>query len=141
MNDDEKIFAALKKSNADNIGELDMLLGSQFENSRDISGGEWQKLAIARAFFGKFDILILDEPTASIDARTEFEIYEKFLELTEDKTVFFVTHRLSTVKKADKVVVLKNGKIIAFDPHNNLINNNAYYKELYDMQASSYIEL
>lgn len=117
---------------------LETLLGTSFEGGRDVSGGQWQKIAIARAFFGSFDILILDEPTASIDARAEFQIYEKFLALTQGKTVFFVTHRLSTVKKADKVLLLKNGKISGFAPHKVLMETNAYYKELYNMQAEAY---
>lgn len=139
--DDKAVFDALKKAGfAEDVGGPDMLLGTEFEGGRDISGGQWQKIALARAFFGNFEILILDEPTASIDAKTEFLIYEKFLELTKGKTVFFVTHRLSTVKKADKVLVLKNGKTAGFGSHTDLMQNNAYYKELYDMQAASYKE-
>ena len=88
--------------------------------------------------FGNFEILILDEPTASLDPRSEFIIYEKFLELTKGKTVFFVTHRLSTVKKANKVLVLQNGKIVGFDSHENLMQTNKYYAELYTMQASAF---
>ena len=90
--------------------------------------------------FGNFEILILDEPTASLDPLSEFVIYEKFLELTMGNTVFFVTHRLSTVKKADKVLVLQNGKIVGFDSHENLMHSNAYYAELYTMQASAFIK-
>lgn len=126
--------------NLDSDLNLETLLGTSFEGGRDVSGGQWQKIAIARAFFGSFDILILDEPTASIDAKAEFQIYEKFLALTKGKTVFFVTHRLSTVKRADKVLLLKKGKIYGFAPHEVLIKTNAYYKELYNMQAEAYRE-
>ena len=126
--------------NLDSDLNLETLLGTSFEGGRDVSGGQWQKIAIARAFFGSFDILILDEPTASIDAKAEFQIYEKFLAITKGKTVFFVTHRLSTVKRADKVLLLKKGKIYGFAPHEVLIKTNAYYKELYNMQAEAYRE-
>ena len=138
ITDDDEILLALKKSGFDEIENLEQLLGTQFEDGRDLSGGQWQKLAIARAFFGNFEILILDEPTASLDPRSEFIIYEKFLELTKGKTVFFVTHRLSTVKKANKVLVLQNGKIVGFDSHENLMQTNKYYAELYTMQASAF---
>ncbi len=140
LNNNEEVQLALKKAEFDKDIELDSLLGIRFDGGTDLSGGQWQKLAIARAFFGNFNLLILDEPTASIDARSEFKMYEKFLELTQDKTVFFVTHRLSTVKKADKIIVLKNGLLHAFDNHENLMKNNEYYKEMYTMQASSYEE-
>ena len=138
ITDDDEILLALKKSGFDETENLEQLLGTQFEDGRDLSGGQWQKLAIARAFFGNFEILILDEPTASLDPRSEFIIYEKFLELTKGKTVFFVTHRLSTVKKANKVLVLQNGKIVGFDSHENLMQTNEYYAELYTMQASAF---
>lgn len=136
--DDNAILLALKKSGFDETVPLDQLLGTQFEGGRDLSGGQWQKIAIARAFFGNFEILILDEPTASLDPRSEFIIYEKFLELTKGKTVFFVTHRLSTVKKADKVLVLKAGSIVGFDSHERLMQTNSYYADLYKMQASTF---
>ncbi|AGT44855.1 ABC transporter ATP-binding protein [Treponema pedis] len=138
LNNDDKILSALKKAGFDKTCKPDTLLGTQFEDGRDLSGGQWQKLAIARAFFGNFKILILDEPTASLDPRSEFALYERFLELAKGNTVFFITHRLSTVKKADKVLVLKNGKIEGFDTHSALMENNEYYAELYNMQASSF---
>ena len=138
ITDDDEILLALKKSGFDETENLEQLLGTQFEDGRDLSGGQWQKLAIARAFFGNFEILILDEPTASLDPRSEFIIYEKFLELTKGKTVFFVTHRLSTVKKANKVLVLQNGEIVGFGSHENLMQTNKYYAELYTMQASAF---
>ncbi len=115
-------------------------LGKLFDSSRELSGGQWQKIALARAFFADKPFLILDEPTASLDARTEKMIFNQFLELSQNKTVIFVTHRLSMVKKADKVLVLKNGEIVAFDTHSQLMMSNEYYKELYMLQASSYVE-
>ena len=83
---------------------LDQTLGKCFEDSRELSGGQWQKLALARAFYSQAPILILDEPTAALDARAENQLVTKFLELAENKTVLFVTHRLAMVKKADKIL-------------------------------------
>ena len=80
----------------------------------------------------------MDEPTASLDPRSEYEIYQRFLELVNDKTVFFITHRLAAVKMADRVLVLKNGQLHGFDTHENLMQSNEYYREIYEMQAQSY---
>ncbi len=134
---DDKIINALKKSGFNNI-QLNKILGKQF-GGEDLSGGEWQKIAISRAFFRDSEILFLDEPTASIDAKTEYKIYSDFLKLTKNKTVIFITHKLATVKKADKILLLKNGEILDFENHEKLIKNNLYYKDLYEMQASTYI--
>lgn len=112
-----------------NENNLKKLLGKKF-NGEDLSGGQWQKIAIARALFSNKEILVLDEPTASLDPKIENKIYQDFLKLTENKTVLFITHRLATVKKADKVLVIKNGEILGFDTHNNLMENNNYYKDL-----------
>lgn len=122
------------------LEDLDQVLGKRFDDSRDLSGGQWQKLALARAFFSQADFLILDEPTAALDARTEYQLYQKFLDLTRGKTVLYITHRLSSVKQADKVLVLKDGQIEAFGPHEELMQKSPYYKELYLMQASLYQE-
>ena len=97
-----------------------------------------KKVALARAFFSHSPILILDEPTAALDARTEYELFEKFLKLTEGKTVFFITHRLSSVRQADKILLLRNGRIEGFDKHDALMKTNKYYEELYTMQSSLY---
>ena len=119
---------------------LDQTLGKRFEDSRELSGGQWQKLALARAFYSQAPILILDEPTAALDARAENQLVTKFLELAEDKTVLFVTHRLAMVKKADKVLVLKDGQVVGFDHHDQLLQHNAYYADLYALQADLYRE-
>lgn len=120
-----------------NENNLKKLLGKKF-NGKDLSGGQSQKIAIARALFSNKEILVLDEPTASLDPKIENKIYQDFLKLTENKTVLFITHRLATVKKADKVLVIKNGEILGFDTHNNLMENNNYYKDLYNLQLSLY---
>lgn len=135
-----EIELALKKSGFDKdfTANLDKVLGQRFEDSTDISGGQWQRLALARAFYSEAPILILDEPTSALDARIEYEIFQKFLELTEGKTVFFITHRLASVRQADKILVLKDGRVEAFDDHETLMKIDAYYRELYEMQSSLY---
>lgn len=117
---------------------LHQMLGTRFEDAVNLSGGEWQKLAIARALLADREMIFLDEPTASLDPRSEYEIYQRFLELVNDKTVFFITHRLAAVKMADRVLVLKNGQLHGFDTHENLMQSNEYYREMYEMQAQSY---
>ena len=117
---------------------LHQMLGTRFEDAVNLSGGEWQKLAIVRALLADREMIFLDEPTASLDPRSEYEIYQRFLELVNDKTVFFITHRLAAVKMADRVLVLKNGQLHGFDTHENLMQSNEYYREMYEMQAQSY---
>lgn len=116
------------------------ILGKEYTDGVELSGGEWQKLTIARAFFSEKDYLILDEATASLDPRSEYEMFRNFLKLSDNKTVIFITHRLAAVKLADKVLVLKNGRIHGFDSHESLLANNNYYRELYEMQASGYTD-
>ena len=112
----------------------------KFKDSRELSGGQWQKIALARAFFSDASVLILDEPTSAIDARTEHFLFKKFIELTKSKTVFYITHRLSSVKQADKILVLRDGEINSYGNHEELIKNDSYYKELYTMQSSLYYD-
>ncbi len=139
INADDQILKALEDSGFEcSLSDLNTILGKKFDHSRDLSGGQWQKVALARAFFSHSPILILDEPTAALDARTEYELFEKFLKLTEGKTVFFITHRLSSVRQADKILLLRNGRIEGFDKHDSLMRTNKYYEELYTMQSSLY---
>ena len=119
---------------------LDQVLGRKFDGGKELSGGEWQKVALSRAFFSNAPILILDEPTASIDAKAEYELFQDFLQLTQGKTVFYITHRLASVKFADKILVLKSGEIHSFGTHNELMNKDEYYRKLYKMQSSMYDE-
>ncbi|MCY7039659.1 Lipid A export ATP-binding/permease protein MsbA [Streptococcus oralis] len=119
---------------------LDQVLGRKFDGGKELSGGEWQKVALSRAFFSNAPILILDEPTASIDAKAEYELFQDFLQLTQGKTVFYITHRLASVKFADKILVLKSGVIHSFGTHNELMNKDEYYRKLYKMQSSMYAE-
>lgn len=139
INADDQILKALEDSGFESsLSDLNTILGKKFDHSRDLSGGQWQKVALSRAFFSHSPILILDEPTAALDARTEYELFEKFLKLTEGKTVFFITHRLSSVRQADKILLLRNGRIEGFDKHDALMRTNKYYEELYTMQSSLY---
>ena len=139
INADDQILKALEDSGFESsLSDLNTILGKKFDHIRDLSGGQWQKVALARAFFSHSPILILDEPTAALDARTEYELFEKFLKLTEGKTVFFITHRLSSVRQADKILLLRNGRIEGFDKHDALMKTNKYYEELYTMQSSLY---
>lgn len=119
---------------------LDQVLGRKFDGGKELSGGEWQKVALSRAFFSNAPILILDEPAASIDAKAEYELFQDFLQLTQGKTVFYITHRLASVKFADKILVLKSGEIHSFGTHNELMNKDEYYRKLYKMQSSMYAE-
>lgn len=114
-------------------------LGRYFEDPVDLSGGEWQKIALARSFIADSKILILDEPTASLDARAEYEFYTRIDELTKGKTVIFASHRFSTVRMADEILVMKNGQIIEYGSHNELIAMNGLYAEMFNMQASRYV--
>ena len=135
--------AAARKSMADQtIGRLpaayDQMLGRRFEQGVDISGGEWQKVALARAYLRDAQILILDEPTAALDARSEYEVFRRFAELTAGKMALFISHRFSTVRSADRIIVLENGRIAEEGSHEELARLGGRYAEMFEMQASSY---
>jgi ATP-binding cassette subfamily B protein len=114
------------------------MLGKWFEDGTELSGGEWQKVALARAFMRDARILILDEPTSSLDAQAEYDVFAKFRVLTKGKTAIFISHRFSTVRLADRILVLENGKIIETGPHQELIALNGRYAELFNLQAEAY---
>jgi ATP-binding cassette, subfamily B, bacterial len=143
LNNLELIKGAARKSMADQtIGRLDFgydqMLGRRFEQGVDISGGEWQKVALARAYLRDAQLLILDEPTASLDARSEFEVFHRFSELTAGKMALFISHRFSTVRSADRILVIENGKITEEGTHDQLASLGGRYAEMFEMQASSY---
>jgi ATP-binding cassette subfamily B protein len=143
LSNPELLRAAAQKSMADATIErlprgYDQMLGRRFENGVDISGGEWQKVALARAYLRNAQILILDEPTAALDARSEFEVFQRFAELTAGKMALFISHRFSTVRSADRIIVLENGKIAEEGSHDQLARLGGRYAELFEMQASSY---
>jgi ABC-type multidrug transport system, ATPase and permease components len=143
LNNPEMLRAAAQKSMAEStIARLprgyDQMLGRRFEQGVDISGGEWQKVALARAYLRDAQILILDEPTAALDARSEFEVFQRFAELTAGKMALFISHRFSTVRSADRIIVLENGRIAEEGNHEQLSRLGGRYAEMFEMQASSY---
>jgi ATP-binding cassette subfamily B protein len=134
---------AARKSMADEVIErlpkdYEQMLGRRFETGVDLSGGEWQKVALARAYLRDAQVLILDEPTAALDARSEFEVFQRFAELTTGKSALFISHRFSTVRMADRIVVLENGKVAEDGNHEELSRLGGRYAEMFEMQAASY---
>ena len=116
-------------------------LGQLSPNGYELSGGEWQKLALYRAFARKESkILILDEPTASLDPIIENDIYKKITEISKEKTLIMISHRLNAVKLCDKIIVLDNGRIVEQGTHENLMKNKAKYFSLYTIQQSFYLD-
>lgn len=135
-------YAAAKSLASDVVARLprgyDQMLGRRFENGVDLSGGEWQKLALARAYLRDAELLILDEPTASLDARSEFEVFERFAELTSGKMALLISHRFSTVRMADRIVVLEAGRLVEEGDHQQLIALGGRYAAMFEMQAANY---
>jgi ATP-binding cassette subfamily B protein len=114
------------------------VLGRQFEDGAELSIGEWQKVAIARAFLREGQIIVLDEPTASLDARAEAEVFERFHELSHGRTAILISHRLSTVRMVDRIFVLANGRIEETGTHEELIRRRGRYAQLFELQAKNY---
>jgi ATP-binding cassette subfamily B protein len=119
-------------------GGYDQMLGRRFENGVDLSGGEWQKVALARAYLRDAQVLILDEPTSALDARSEYEVFQRFAELTSGKMAIFISHRFSTVRMADRIVVLEKGRIAEEGDHEALTHLGGRYAEMFELQAASY---
>jgi len=141
--DRERIVEAAERSLADEvIAKLpqgyEQVLGKRFRTGVDLSGGEWQKIAIARAYMRDAQLLILDEPTAALDARAEFEVFERFKELSRGKTVVLISHRFSSVRMADRIVVLVDGRVEAAGTHDELVQQDGRYAELFELQAAGY---
>ena len=141
--EDGTLRDAARKSLADRVIEklpkgYEQLLGRRFEGGVDLSGGEWQKIALARAYFRDAQLVILDEPTASLDAPSEYEVFQRFAELTEGKTALLISHRFSTVRMADRIVVLEDGRIAEQGSHDQLLSLGGRYAAMFELQASSY---
>ncbi len=139
----EPIREAARRSGADAViaglpEGYDTLLGKMFDRGEEISVGEWQKVALARAFLRRAQILALDEPTSALDVVTEYELFQRFRQLSRGKTVFLIGHRLSTVRNADKIVVLDGGRLAEMGDHASLMARKGIYAELFSMQAESY---
>lgn len=136
------INASISAGSHEMIEELDkgydQMLGKMFEGGTELSGGQWQKIAIARAFFKNAPVLVLDEPTAAIDAKAESEIFERVEKLSKDKTVIIISHRFSTVRNADRIYVIDDGKIIESGSHRDLMKLNGQYAILFNLQAKGY---
>ena len=116
----------------------DQVIGKRFKKGVDLSGGEWQKVAIARAYMRDAQLLILDEPTAALDARSEFEVFQRFKELSVGKTAVLISHRFSSVRMADRILVLADGTVEAMGTHAELLAQGGRYAELFELQAAGY---
>jgi ATP-binding cassette subfamily B protein len=141
--DRARIERAAARSQADEViaklpARYEQMIGKRFRNGIELSGGEWQKIAIARAYMREAEVLILDEPTASLDARSEYEVFRRFKELSEGKTAILISHRFSSVRMADRILVLADGKVEAAGTHEELVSQPGRYAELFELQAAGY---
>jgi ATP-binding cassette subfamily B protein len=140
---DEAIIRSARSAGADafirklNRG-YDSILGTHFEGAEELSVGQWQKIALARAFLRPSELIVLDEPTSALDPKAEYEVFEKFRELAADRSTLLISHRLSTVKMADRIYVLSGGRIIEHGTHEELVELGTNYANLYNTQAASY---
>jgi ATP-binding cassette subfamily B protein len=143
VEEEQRIIRSAEKSLAAGVVEslpqkYQQMLGRRFEGGTDLSTGQWQKVALARAYMRDAQILILDEPTASLDARAEFEVYQRFVDLTAGKMAILISHRFSTVRMADRIFVLAEGQIVEQGNHQQLVALGGRYAELFEMQAAGY---
>ena len=139
----ERVIAAARLSGADDVISAlphgyDTILGKWFEDGEELSIGEWQKVALARAFVRDAQIIVLDEPTSSMDAKAEYEVFQSFRQLVSGRTAILISHRFSTVRMADRIFVLEHGSIIEGGTHEELINRQGVYADLFERQARSY---
>ena len=143
MGDRARVEMAARKGMADEVVAglpkgYDQIIGRRFKEGVDLSGGQWQKIAIARAYMRDAQVMILDEPTAALDARSEFEVFERFKELSDGKTAVLISHRFSSVRMADRILVLADGKVEASGTHQQLMSQGGRYAELFELQAAGY---
>ncbi len=143
IDNDEKLDNAAELSLASEVVKqlpdgYDQQLGKRFSKGKDLSGGQWQKIALARAYMKNAEVMILDEPTSALDARAEYEAFQRFIGLTEGKTSIIISHRFSTVRMANRILVLKDGKILEIGTHEELMANEQLYSELFQLQAAGY---
>lgn len=143
LGNDNKVARSAEKSLAAPVvatlpNAYRQMLGRRFEGGVDLSTGQWQKIALARAYMRDAQILILDEPTASLDARAEFEVYQRFVDLTTGKMAVLISHRFSTVRMADRILVLDQGQIVEQGSHDDLVALGERYAELFELQAAGY---
>ena len=138
-----RIITAAQQSLADTViaklpGGYNQMIGRRFNGGVDLSGGEWQKIALGRAYMRDAQLLILDEPTAALDARAEHEVFQRFAELTKGKTAVLISHRFSTVRMADRILVIENGQFVEIGSHEKLLAKGGRYAELFALQAAGY---
>ncbi|MFC5569454.1 ABC transporter ATP-binding protein [Lysobacter yangpyeongensis] len=143
MYDRDRIRAAAHRAMADQVIDAlphgyDQLIGRRFKSGVDLSGGQWQKIAIARAYMRDAQVMILDEPTAALDARSEFEVFQRFKELSDERTAVLISHRFSSVRMADRILVLNEGRLEASGTHHELMAQGGRYAELFELQAAGY---
>jgi ATP-binding cassette, subfamily B, bacterial len=143
IRDDEALWDAARKSGVDSMinrlpWRMEQMLGRRFDGGVELSGGQWQRIALARAYIGDAQILILDEPTASLDAAAEAEVFSNFATLMRDRTALLISHRFSTVRMADRIVVLADGRIAEDGTHIGLAGAGGRYARLYELQAANY---
>ncbi len=143
LNNRELIEQSAEKSLASILvkklpNQYDQALGRRFNNGIELSGGEWQKVALARAYMKESQLLILDEPTSALDARAEYQVFQRFAELTKGKTAVLISHRFSTVRMANRILVLDKGQLLEIGSHEELLALNGRYAELFHLQAAGY---
>jgi len=143
IEDQTRIEQAAQKSMADEVIQdlhdgYEQQLGKRFSTGTGLSGGQWQKIALARAYMADADIIILDEPTAALDAQAEYDTFLRFVELTKSKTTVIISHRFSTVRMADRIAVLGSGQILEMGTHTALMANGGLYADLFNLQAQGY---
>ena len=143
MDDHARIEDSARRAMADEViealpGGYDQLVGRRFRTGVDLSGGQWQKIAIARAYMREAQVMILDEPTAALDARSEFEVFKRFKELSDDRTAVLISHRFSSVRMADRILVLADGQVESSGTHEQLMAMGGRYAELFELQAAGY---
>ncbi|HET8762431.1 MAG TPA: ABC transporter ATP-binding protein [Gemmatimonadales bacterium] len=142
LDDQALVREAARRSLADTVAErvggYERMLGRRFEGGADLSGGEWQKVALARAYMRDAQLLVLDEPTAALDARAEYEVFLRFSELTKGKMAVLISHRFSTVRMADRILVLQAGRLIEQGTHDALVEAGGVYADLFQLQAQGY---
>lgn len=143
LEDRDRIAEASVKARAEAVIDklpsgFDQMLGRRFDGGVDLSAGQWQKIALARAYMRDAQVLVLDEPTASLDARAEYEVFQQFAALTRDKMAVLISHRFSTVRMADRILVLEAGRILEQGSHEQLLARAGRYSELFELQAAGY---
>jgi ATP-binding cassette subfamily B protein len=143
IEDKDAVARAAERAGADDVVErlphgFETMLGKWFDEGVNLSGGEWQKVALARAFMRDVPILVLDEPTSALDAQAEYELFERLRALTHARTAVYISHRFSTVRRADRILFLEDGRLVEEGTHAELMRLGGRYSRLFRMQAAAY---